>query len=169
MKLTQVEPMQSTSMTGKHILAEFWQCQCEPEVLTRTEPLLGLLIAAVEEVGLTLVGNAVHEFGQQFQQDNTTDTVKVEETTQSSNLNHDIENQVSGITLTLLLAESHLCLHTWGEYQTVTLDIYVCNVTQDNSGKADALYGVCKNIFKPLQHHVNDVSRQHQIPNNSQH
>ena len=55
MKLTQVEPMQSTSMTGKHILAEFWQCQCEPEVLTRTEPLLGLLIAAVEEVGLTLV------------------------------------------------------------------------------------------------------------------
>ena len=51
-------------MTGKHILAEFWQCQCDPQLLTSTQPLLELLTKAVDQAGLTLVGHAVHEFQQ---------------------------------------------------------------------------------------------------------
>lgn len=139
--------MQSISMTGKHILAEFWQCQCDPKLLTSTQPLLTLLIEAVDATGLTLVGSAVHEFNQQHPSANESE-------------------EVTGVTLSLLLAESHLCLHTWGEYQTVTMDVYVCNVTADNSSKAEALFAACKEIFKPKQQHVNSVSRQHQIPNN---
>ena len=85
-------------------------------------------------------------------------------------LNQDTASaQTSGVTLTLLLAESHLCLHTWGEYQTVTMDVYVCNVANENSSKADALFNACLQLFQPKQHHVNSVSRQHQIPNNFQH
>lgn len=137
-------------MTGKHILAEFWECECAQELLTSTEPLLSLLVDAVHTSGLTIVGHAAHEF-------NEYDGADV------------AEQQICGVTLTLLLAESHLCLHTWGEYKTVTLDVYVCNVTHDNSRKADALYEACLQVFKPKQHHVNSLSRQHQIPNNLQH
>lgn len=146
-------------MTGKHILAEFWQCQCNPQLLTSTQPLLSLLIEAVEATGLTLVGSAVHEFDQHQASANLSSDEQD---------NRDNEATATGLTLTLLLAESHLCLHTWGEYQTVTMDVYVCNVTADNSSKAEALFTACKEIFKPKQHHVNSVSRQHQIPNNRQ-
>jgi hypothetical protein len=31
------------------------------------------------------------------------------------------------VTATVLLAESHLCVHTWPEQRAVTLDVYVCN------------------------------------------
>lgn len=163
--------MQSISTTGKHILAEFWQCQCDPVLLTSLQPLLSLLTQAVEEVGLTLVGEVGHEFGQQSltNKDLGSNSVhsgnfpdKIEPNPLDSDHN---SQQISGITLTLLLAESHICLHTWGEYKTVTMDVYVCNVSADNSHKAQALFDRCLEIFKPNKHHVNSVSRQHQIPN----
>lgn len=147
-------------MTGKHILAEFWQCQCDPQLLTSTQPLLGLLTKAVDQAGLTLVGHAVHEF-QQHGGEGVGQSKSASQQTRQA--------QTSGVTLTLLLAESHLCLHTWGEYQTVTMDVYVCNVANENSSKADALFNACLQLFKPSQHHVNSVSRQHKISNNFQH
>ena len=147
-------------MTGKHILAEFWQCQCDPQLLTSTQPLLELLTKAVDQAGLTLVGHAVHEFQQHGGEVGGQSKSASQQTSQA---------QTSGVTLTLLLAESHLCLHTWGEYQTVTMDVYVCNVANENSSKADSLFNACLQLFKPSQHHVNSVSRQHKIPNNFQH
>ena len=44
-----------------------------------------------------------------------------------------------GVTATVLLAESHLCVHTWPEQAAVTLDVYVCNFGADHSAKAHAL------------------------------
>src|SRR5699024_1695675 len=103
-----LNPVPSSPTTGKHILAEFWQCQCDPQLLTSTQPLLSLLTQAVEQAGLTLVGHAVHEFEQyEAQNDNESDS-------NLKQLNQDTAPaQTSGVTLTLLLAESHLCLHTW--------------------------------------------------------
>ena len=46
---------------------------------------------------------------------------------------------VNGVTGSLLLAESHLAIHTWPEFGAVTLDVYVCNFMGDNSAKATAL------------------------------
>jgi spermidine synthase len=43
-----------------------------------------------------------------------------------------------GVTGTVLLAESHLAIHTWPETGSVTIDVYVCNFSADNSGKAHA-------------------------------
>ena len=48
--------------------------------------------------------------------------------------------QPGGITGTILLAESHLAIHTWPERAGVTLDVYVCNFTADNTGKAEQLF-----------------------------
>ncbi|PNK59781.1 S-adenosylmethionine decarboxylase family protein [Psychrobacter sp. FDAARGOS_221] len=143
-------------LNGKHILAEFWQCQCAPELLTEIEPLLTKLTQAVADAGLTLVGHAVHQFQPIEDAEIATDKISVEP------VNKTVQVQSSGVTLTLLLAESHLCLHTWGEHNSVTLDVYVCNVTQDNSDKAQALFTACVDIFAPKQQHVNQVIRQHQ-------
>ena len=38
----------------------------------------------------------------------------------------------------MILAESHLAVHTWPELKAVTLDLYVCNFSQDNSAAARA-------------------------------
>lgn len=166
------KPSPISPNTGKHILAEFWHCGCNPKLLTSTEPLLTLLKEAVAKAGLTLVGQAVHEFGQHSahedvnQSDSLATHIDASPDAVLEQMNSQNETQTSGVTLTLLLAESHLCLHTWGEYQTVTLDVYVCNFSNENSSKADSLFESCLAIFKPKQHHVNSVSRQHQIPNN---
>lgn len=44
-----------------------------------------------------------------------------------------------GVTGVVLLAESHLAVHTWPELRAVTLDVYVCNYGADNSARAEAL------------------------------
>lgn len=61
----------------------------------------------------------------------------------------------SGITGVVLLAESHLAVHTWPELGAVTLDVYVCNYGSDNSDKARALLDALIEVFRPT-----DISRQ---------
>ena len=52
-----------------------------------------------------------------------------------------------GVTATVLLAESHLCVHTWPEQRGVTLDVYVCNFGADHSAKAHALMNHLLAVF----------------------
>lgn len=61
----------------------------------------------------------------------------------------------SGITGVVLLAESHLAVHTWPELGAVTLDVYVCNYGGDNSDKARRLLDALVTAFA-----AGDVSRQ---------
>ena len=56
-----------------------------------------------------------------------------------------------GVTATVLLAESHLCVHTWPEQQGVTVDVYVCNFGADHSAKAHALMDALVALFAPRQ------------------
>ena len=55
----------------------------------------------------------------------------------------------SGITGVVLLAESHLAVHTWPEIAAATLDVYVCNLGADNSARADALLATLIDAFAP--------------------
>ena len=59
--------------------------------------------------------------------------------------------QAVGYTATVLLADSHLCLHTWPEQHAVTLDVYVCNFSADHSAKANALMDSLLTLFMPGQ------------------
>ena len=56
-----------------------------------------------------------------------------------------------GVTGVVLLAESHLAVHTWPELGAVTLDVYVCNHGADNTRKAHALIDMLLTAFAPAQ------------------
>ena len=74
---------------------------------------------AVRGSGLTVVGDSFHQFEPQ------------------------------GVTGTVLLAESHLAIHTWPEYGFVTVDVYVCNLATDNSDKAKRLFHTLEAAMQP--------------------
>jgi MurNAc alpha-1-phosphate uridylyltransferase len=66
---------------------------------------------------------------------------------------------LGGVTATVLLAESHLCVHTWPERAGVTLDVYVCNVGADHSAKAQTLLDALVALFEPTQTVHNRLQR----------
>ena len=59
--------------------------------------------------------------------------------------------QPGGVTGMVLLAESHLAVHTWPELGAVTLDVYVCNLLTDNSARAESLLALLEAAFAPRQ------------------
>ena len=53
-----------------------------------------------------------------------------------------------GFTMAICLKESHICIHTWPEFNQLTLDIYLCNYLKDNSYKVTLLGDCFKEYFK---------------------
>lgn len=64
-----------------------------------------------------------------------------------------------GVTGVVLLAESHLAVHTWPEIGAVTLDVYVCNYGADNSHKAHHLMDTLQAAFAPTHAERNTLQR----------
>ena len=55
------------------------------------------------------------------------------------------------VTGVVLLAESHLAVHTWPEIGGVTIDAYVCNFGADNTARAEALMARLVAAFAPMR------------------
>ncbi len=70
---------------------------------------------------------------------------------------HQFEPQ--GVTGAVILAESHLAIHTWPEMGSVTLDVYVCNYTTDNTAKAQALFRALETHLRPARSHFQAIQR----------
>lgn len=111
-------------MQGLHLTADLHGCTCEASLLTDATRIGRLCTQAVEAAGLAAVAHLFHSFP-------------------ATPLGP------GGITATVLLAESHLCLHTWPEQAAVTLDVYVCNYGADHSAKAQALMDQLVALFQP--------------------
>lgn len=107
-------------MHGLHLTGDLSGCQCAPERLIVLSALQTLCLEAVSAAGLTRVNHLFHQFA-----------------------------PGSGITGVVLLAESHLAVHTWPEVEGVTLDVYVCNYGQDNSARAHRLFEALLECFEP--------------------
>lgn len=121
-------------MQGLHLTADLFKCACAPELLTDRGALQETCIRLVKQAGLTVVGDDFHQFS-------------------------DVAGDASGVTGLVLLAESHLAVHTWPELNAVTLDVYVCNFRQDNTSKAQALTDSLVALFGPLRSNRNSLVR----------
>lgn len=101
-------------MQGLHLTADVRGCRCDSVWLVDAERLLARCVESVHSAGLQPVAQLAHTFPA-------------------------TPHGPGGVTATVLLAESHLCVHTWPEQQGATLDVYVCNLGADHSAKAQAL------------------------------
>lgn len=121
-------------MQGLHLTADLHQCHCAPAWLKDAALLGEHCVQAVQAAGLQAVAQLFHTFP-------------------------DTGHGPGGVTATVLLAESHVCVHTWPEQRAVTLDVYVCNFGADHSAKAHALMGALVARFAPEQVQHNSLRR----------
>jgi len=113
-------------MRGLHLTADLRGCRAASAVMTTPAALRSTCLAAVAAAGLTAVGELFHRFAAA-----------------------DTGGSVAGITGVVLLAESHVAVHTWPELGAATLDVYVCNLGADNSRRAEALLATLVDAFAP--------------------
>ena len=121
-------------MNGLHLIADLHDCRCRPDFLLDAPALEAFCVAACTRHGLTVVGRLFHAF-------------------------QDASGQPAGVTGTVVLAESHLAVHTWPEIASVTLDVYVCNFSGDNSCRAQALFDEMIATFDPTRLEKQAVAR----------
>ena len=126
-------------MKGLHIIADLYNCQ-KGDFLVSADKLRELCVNACIGAGLTVVGQHFYQF------DGADGT------------------QLGGSTGAVVLAESHLAIHTWPERDGATLDVYVCNYTCDNTGKAEAVYKTLMKALKPADVLVERVQRGRDLP-----
>jgi S-adenosylmethionine decarboxylase proenzyme len=126
-------------MKGLHIIADLYNCP-KGEFLTSADALRNLCINACKQAGLSILGEHFYQFDG-FDQ-----------------------IQAGGATGAVVLAESHLAIHTWPERDGATLDVYVCNFTDDNSARAENLYASLIAALKPANVLVKRVWRGKELP-----
>jgi len=82
---------------------------CNKAVLDDLEYLENALVSAAREAGATVIDKSFHQFAPQ------------------------------GVSGVVLIAESHLSLHTWPEHAYAAVDIFTCGTTVKIEVAADAL------------------------------
>jgi S-adenosylmethionine decarboxylase proenzyme len=123
-------------MHGLHLTADLRGCDRTRATLTDPARLRAACLAAVEEAGLNAVAELFHRFQAPAG-----------------------SAEPPGVTGVVLLAESHLAVHTWPELGVVTLDVYVCNLGQDHSAQAEALLARLMAEFAPREAQTQHLMR----------
>ncbi|GAP34477.1 S-adenosylmethionine decarboxylase family protein [Piscinibacter sakaiensis] len=121
-------------MEGLHLTADLRGCAAALPPMTGVAALRALCLAAVAEVELQAVGELFHGFG-----------------TAATAAPGGSPPVTGGVTGVVLLAESHLAVHTWPERGAVTLDVYVCNLGADNGARAERLMQRLVAAFAPAR------------------
>lgn len=121
--------MGNLSFSGLHLLANMYDVKIDAPAMNDLLSCKNLCINAVNEVGLSIVGDFFHGFAG------------------------------GGVTGVVVLAESHVAIHTWPESAYVTLDVFVCNYNRDNSLMAKQLFEKIIDIFEPKKVERTEVIR----------
>lgn len=127
-------------MDGLHIVANLYGCKGDARFFTDGQALRQFALDSINRAGLTVLGDLFHEFP-------------------------DGKGAPTGggVTGCVVLAESHLAMHTWPELGSVTLDVYVCNFTQNNDAKARGVVDDFLGLFKPEDFVRHEVPRDKQL------
>ncbi len=116
-------------MEGLHIIANFYFCDNE-KILIDKNLLKKELKELIIKNGLNIVGDSFYKF----------------------------EN--AGITGIYLISESHVSVHTWPELDnSINLDIFTCNVSNNNEEKTRNLFKDMKILFKPKKTKYKSIKR----------
>lgn len=119
-------------MNGLHLIADLYGCRTDARALTDCSTLETFCVEECRAAGLTPLGAYFYQFV-------------------------DDDGQPAGVTGTVVLAESHLAIHTWPETGDVTLDVYVCNFSRDNGDCARQVYRRVIEMLNPedqVEHQV---------------
>ena len=117
------------SSSGLHLLGEWYGCSARGALLEDATHLQRLCRFAAEGAGLRVVADHFHQCAP------------------------------TGVTGTILLAESHLVIHTWPNDRSVTLDVFVSMHTRNNRTKARAVYSFLRDGLKPDKENFLQVNR----------
>ena len=115
---------------GLHVMGDLYDVGCDDNFMVDAPTLRAHCLKLVEEAGLTSVGDFFHQF-----------------------------DGAGGVTGMVVLAESHMSIHTWPEKNYVTVDVYVCSYSQDNRPRARQLYQSLLDTFKPGRENSHSVER----------
>ena len=100
-------------------MADLYDCACDTDLMVNSGRLRDRCVELVWQAGLTAVGDYFHAFSG------------------------------GGVTGTVVLSESHMSIHTCPERRYVTLDVYGCNYSANNRGKARRLFDGLVEMFAP--------------------
>jgi S-adenosylmethionine decarboxylase len=126
-----VSPQPEKATVGLHLIGDLHGCGAGDQYFFDAASLRERCLTLVREAGLTVVGDYFHQFG-----------------------------EGGGVTGVVVLAESHLSVHTWPEKRYVTVDVYVCNYTTDNRAKARKLFDDFLGTFRPADSRIHSVDRE---------
>lgn len=115
---------------GLHLMGNLHGCAGAEGFLREVDTLREHCLSKVKEAGLCAVGECFHQFGEK-----------------------------GGVTGVVVLAESHISIHTWPEKNYVTLDVFVCNMHSNNRNKAMRLFDALVSPFNPAEKRLYRVER----------
>jgi S-adenosylmethionine decarboxylase proenzyme len=121
-------------MQGIHLIADLYGCDCPSTLLLDRATLERLCESTCRNAGLTPLGTYFYQFEQE-------------------------SGEKAGVTGTVVLAESHLAIHTWPESRSATLDVYVCNFSRDNSDRARTVFHTITARLQPQEQIDREVTR----------
>jgi S-adenosylmethionine decarboxylase len=98
---------------------------CDENLLNNDRLLEQSLLKAAQDAGATVVGSVFHQFNPH------------------------------GISGAIIIAESHIAVHTWPEYAYAALDIFTCGSTIDPRTVADA----AKDALQASSMHITRLQR----------
>jgi S-adenosylmethionine decarboxylase len=107
-------------MRGLHLTADLYQCRCEQRWLVDPRALGQWAHQSADALGLQVL----HEVAQTTAEDGS-------------------------VTVALLLAHSHVCVHTWPVQRGATVDVHLASSTGDMSAKARGFMDALVHRFAP--------------------
>lgn len=102
---------------------------CNSDSLSDVDALEDVLLEAVQPAGFEMVDRIAHQFPSQ------------------------------GVTLVLILAQSHATVHTWPEARFVTADIYACGLSADISPALETVRHRLIQLLQPRAHTFRLIER----------
>ena len=98
---------------------------CDTSLLNDKGKITHYLLSGVEVLGATILNSYFHKFAPQ------------------------------GVTGVIVIAESHVSIHTWPEHRYAAIDIFTCGNRTHPHEAAEALI----KKFSPEKHHIQEINR----------